>query len=178
VSGQTNSFGAGDFDLFLLKYDSTGAFIWQQTWGETLYENSTCLAVDSASGVLFVGGNSDSFGTGDYEAFVLQYNTTGSLLTQEVWSGNPYSDVRGLTLGSDGALYLAGYAVDSSSSWRSISGTVNPGLGTAGDITGNVTDTLWVPGVPTGTLDDLVGVVDTGGGNADQLIVKENPLFW
>ena len=33
VTGTTLSFGAGDRDAFLLKYDATGALVWQRTFG-------------------------------------------------------------------------------------------------------------------------------------------------
>ncbi len=33
LAGYTDSFGAGDFDMVLVKYDSSGVQQWNRTWG-------------------------------------------------------------------------------------------------------------------------------------------------
>src|SRR5207249_4318643 len=35
LSGQTNSFGAGGFDAFLLKFTPSDTLLWQHTWGNS-----------------------------------------------------------------------------------------------------------------------------------------------
>jgi hypothetical protein len=177
VTGQTDSFGAGDFDVFLLKYLSDGTFVWQQAWGTSARETPSRIAVDAGSGTIYISGDT-TVSPGVFNAFLLHYSSSGTLEHQMVWTGPDYIDSKGLLYDSSGALYLSGAASNSSGSWTSIAGTVNVGLGTPSDPPNTSDVTVFIPGIPSGTVADQVGTIDTGGGSSDQLIVKENTLFW
>jgi hypothetical protein len=55
VIGRTLSFGAGQRDVLLLKYDPNGALLWQKIWGGTEWDSGCALAVDP-SGSIYVTG--------------------------------------------------------------------------------------------------------------------------
>lgn len=175
IAGETNSFGAGGEDAFLIKYDSTGALLWQQLWGGSQYDSPKRLAIDAVTGEVFVAGTTTSFGAGDNDAFVLQYNSDGALLKQSAWGGAFNDAALGLDITAGGALYFSGYSPDASSTWRTLSGTVTPGSGTALDVVGSWGDPGWVVFAIMEALMDRVGVIDTGGGLDDNLLVKANP---
>ncbi len=35
ITGYTDSFGAGAYDMYVAKFDTTGTYSWSQTWGGT-----------------------------------------------------------------------------------------------------------------------------------------------
>jgi uncharacterized delta-60 repeat protein len=86
VTGRTRSFGAGSWDVLLLKYSPAGALLWQKTWGGTDSDDGQRCAVD-ASGNIYVTGGTRSFGAGMDDAFLLKYSPAGALLWQKTWGG-------------------------------------------------------------------------------------------
>jgi hypothetical protein len=55
VVGQTNSFGAGNFDIYMLKYDSAGTLQWSRTYGGTLNDYAYDIKPTSDGGYILVG---------------------------------------------------------------------------------------------------------------------------
>ncbi len=105
VTGSTNSFGVGGVDVFLLRFDSFGSLLWQRTWGGSSADYGNGVVVDS-SGHIYVTGSTNSFGVGDYEVFLLQFDSTGSLLWQRIWGGGGYGS--GVAVDSSGHIYVTG----------------------------------------------------------------------
>jgi hypothetical protein len=65
VAGGTNSFGAGGYDVLLLKYGPAGNLLWQKTWGGTGDEWANALKI-GPDNCLYVAGVTTSFGAGSY----------------------------------------------------------------------------------------------------------------
>jgi len=78
VAGGTNSQGKGDYDLLLLKLDASGAILWQKTFGGTGYDLGHSIEATSDGGYV-VAGETRSFGTGDYDFFILKLDGSGNL---------------------------------------------------------------------------------------------------
>ena len=57
--GETQNWGAGEFDALIMKFDPSGTLLWERTWGGKNFERAYAAAVDSA-GNLYVGGATDS----------------------------------------------------------------------------------------------------------------------
>jgi hypothetical protein len=106
VTGGTRSFGAGWFDVFLLKFDSGGNLVWSKTWGGSSYDVGHDIAFDSSGNVL-VAAETYSYNPpnkGSSSGAVLKFTPAGSLLWSRVWaSGVPI--VRG-------PVYDGGYSLD------------------------------------------------------------------
>jgi uncharacterized delta-60 repeat protein len=109
VAGYTDSFGAGDYDCFLLKYSPDGTLLWQKTWGGTSLDGAQALCVDSA-GCLYVAGDTESFGQGKADAFLLKYSPDGTLILERTWGSNEVDGATALCLGRDQTIILAGFA--------------------------------------------------------------------
>src|SRR5205809_8097362 len=54
LSGQTNSFGAGGFDAFLLKFTPTDSELWHHTWVTASYQHGVAVAT-SINGSVYIG---------------------------------------------------------------------------------------------------------------------------
>jgi len=61
LGGFTYSFGSGSTDMCLIKYDSSGTKLWNQTWGGSSSDFCKGIAIDSLNDI-YVAGTTDNFG--------------------------------------------------------------------------------------------------------------------
>jgi len=81
VAGMTSSFGAGDFDYWVLRLDSIGNVVWEKTYGGS--GNDAAFSVRQTSdGGFVVAGFTGSFGAGGLEAMVLRLNAGGEISSE------------------------------------------------------------------------------------------------
>ena len=106
LAGETNSYGAGNWDAFLNKYDSTdGTLIWNLTWGGTNDDGGRATATGDS---VYLAGTTESYGAGNRDAFLNKYNSTdGTLIWNLTWGGT--SEDRGRATATGDSVYLAGY---------------------------------------------------------------------
>jgi hypothetical protein len=90
VTGTTLSFGAGDRDAFLLKYNATGALAWQRTFGTAPSEPfgradefGRAVAVSPDGLAIYISGQ---FGNGSL--FLARFDPAGTLVWQRTWGEN------------------------------------------------------------------------------------------
>lgn len=108
-TGTTFSFGAGDRDIFLLKYAADGTLVWQRTWG-TARTEPTLRADDFATDVAVASGDGSVYVTGfsGDDAFLLKFDATGTLLWQKTWGGTFTDFADGVAVAADGTIYVTG----------------------------------------------------------------------
>lgn len=78
VLAETDSFGAGECDLYLLKLDASGDLLWSETYGGAGVEWAKDLIPISDGGFLLVG-ETDSFGE-SFDAYVVKVDENGTVL--------------------------------------------------------------------------------------------------
>ena len=78
VAAETNSFGAGQYDAWLLKLDANGNVTWQNTYGGT-GNDYAWFAQQANDGGYIVAGDSESFGLGGRDAWILKLDSSGSI---------------------------------------------------------------------------------------------------
>ena len=81
VAGSTTSFGNGDFDVVLLRFDGNGRLIWVKTWGGQLLDRSHGICVDDP--FVYIVGDTRSYAVGDEDAFVLKLDANGENIVPE-----------------------------------------------------------------------------------------------
>lgn len=115
VTGSTGSYGAGQSDVFLLKYDPSGNLSFHEIWGGAQNDYSSGIAVDEA-GNTYITGYTNSFGdtSGISAVFLLKYSPSGSLLFQKTWGGTQNDYGSGVAVDSAGDAYVTGYTYTSS----------------------------------------------------------------
>ena len=109
IAGMANSFGAGDYDFFVMKTDEVGIVSWQKSFGGAASDVAQSAVITSDGGVL-VAGDSSSFGAADLDFLVLKLAADGSLAWQMSYDDGSLLDdaspvVREL---ADGSILLAG----------------------------------------------------------------------
>jgi len=108
VAGYTNSFGAGDYDLFLVKFTSTGAVEWSRAVGGTNYDDGYSV-VQTTDGGFAVAGRTESFGAGSADFFLVKFSSAGAVEWSRAVGGT--NDDYGLSVvqTTDGGFAVAGY---------------------------------------------------------------------
>jgi hypothetical protein len=70
LAGRTNSFGAGNYDFWLVKTDETGSMLWSQTYGGQNIDQALAV-IQTSEGGYALAGKTKSFGAGDYDDVLL-----------------------------------------------------------------------------------------------------------
>jgi hypothetical protein len=104
--GTTNSSGAGGYDVWLLRLNSTGGVIWNETFGGSGNDYGLGLAIDSQDNLL-VSGYTDSYGAGSNDVWVLRVEQWYEVLGNA--SAVTTSGVTNLSITIDGSESLSGY---------------------------------------------------------------------
>lgn len=108
IAGYTNSFGAGGYDVYVIRTDKNGNVIWQKTFGGTDWEFAYDVVLAS-DGNLFVVGNTQSFGNGKMDAYLLKIDLSGNLLMQKTYGGDENEELRSIIKTNDNNLATVGY---------------------------------------------------------------------
>jgi hypothetical protein len=119
-SGHQNAIG-GDVDAFLVKFNSLGVRQWATYYGGGFSDGSNSCAIDvngnvylagttSSTGGIAFGGHQNTFGGGNYDAFLVKFNSNGVRQWATYYGGLFGGDV-GYSCTTDGSgnVYLAGY---------------------------------------------------------------------
>jgi uncharacterized delta-60 repeat protein len=109
VVGTTYSFGAGNEDMILVKYNSSGVQLWNQTWGGIDADCGEGVVVDSSDNI-YLAGDTKNFGAGDENLVLVKYNSSGTQLWNCTWGGSQDDFCHGVILDSSDNLYITGFS--------------------------------------------------------------------
>jgi len=113
VSGRTASFGAGDYDGYLLRIDFGGNLIWARAYGGSRYDSFNSLWA-AANGDILAAGETYSYGVGDDDVWIVRTDQNGDC-AGKFWSfhyGGPKSDEAANDIVEDdkGLITVVGYS--------------------------------------------------------------------
>ena len=111
-----NLFGinAGNSDVFLVKFDSSGVMDWNFQFGSAgdEYIDSETVAIDSLDNIYMTGWTTDDFfepNTGGWDAFLVKFDSNGVMDWNLQLGGIGYEAGRGVAVDSLGAVYITGW---------------------------------------------------------------------
>jgi len=108
IAGFTESFGAGEADVYVVKLDAKGNLQWTKTIGGPYREEGTSL-IQTADGGYAIAGVTISFGAGKADVYVVKLDANGNLQWTKT-IGGPKDDLGfSLIQTSDGGYAIAGY---------------------------------------------------------------------
>lgn len=107
VTGFTDSFGAGEGDLLLVKFDSSGDTIWTKTLGGNSSDAGECV-IQTSDGGLVVSGWTRSFGPGFEDFLLAKFDSSGNHLWTRTLEGSFDGGGRCVIQASDGGLVVIG----------------------------------------------------------------------
>jgi hypothetical protein len=80
LSGQTNSYGAGSYDIWLIKTDALGIMQWNKTYGTSFMETG-CVTARTVDGGFILAGQTDLLSNGwDWAIWILRIDSSGDTL--------------------------------------------------------------------------------------------------
>jgi len=108
ITGKTNSFGAGDYDVYVVKLDAHGNLQWTKTIGGENEDLGLSL-IQTSDGGYAIAGKTESFGTGGDDVYVVKLDKNGNACcavsqTPQVGSGGRLGSSPTPSIGSGGTL--------------------------------------------------------------------------
>jgi len=108
LSGATWSFGAGGYDMYLIKIDTNGGVIWEKTYGGTANDYGyKCIATTDNGAV--ITGKTASFGAGGDDVYLVNINLNGDSIWTRKYGGTGDDRTISIKNTSDGGFIACGY---------------------------------------------------------------------
>jgi len=108
ITGETLSFGAGSYDVFVIKLDSSGNLSWAKTIGGTKEDDGYSIQQTSDGGYV-ITGETFSFGAGERDVFVIKLDSSGNLSWAKTIGGASSDSSFSIQQTSDGGYIITGY---------------------------------------------------------------------
>jgi hypothetical protein len=181
VDGLGNAYSAGhartgspsSYVGIVRKFNSDGDVLWTRQFGAMLDLQSRAITTDLFGNVFITGvvsGDLDEKNSGNFDAFIRKYDSSGNLLWSKLLGSSAYEEGLDVTTDAFGAVYITGYTdgnlggvsfaahdifvakydANGNRLWVYQTGASGEDLGNS--ITGPIGDSLYVAGFGSGTL--------------------------
>jgi hypothetical protein len=140
LTGAYNQTYGGNYDAFILKFNSSGARLWATYYGGNGDDWGTVVCIDN-SGNLYVTGetsssnfptqilqgayNQTAYGGGTWDAFILKFNSSGARLWATYYGGNGDDKGFGICTDNSGNLYVTGRTESNNFPLQTLTGAYN-----------------------------------------------------
>ncbi|MBY8983557.1 MAG: SBBP repeat-containing protein [Candidatus Lokiarchaeota archaeon] len=180
VAGTTHSFGVGEGDLALIKFNSSGDVQWNRTWGGGALDTGNGVAIDS-SGDIYVSGVTESFGAINRDLLLAKFNSSGDIQWNRTWGGVGLESGAGIVIDSSDNIYLTGYTKSFGTGFQSDIALIK--FNSSGDIQWNRTwggiSDEFSGGLTIDSADNIYvsgTTLSFGEGNADIVLLKYDSI--
>ena len=106
-TGYTSSFGIETANTFLVKFNSSGHFLWNKTWGTSLVSIGTSLTIDSSNNIFITGYTQSTSGL-SHDIFTYKINGSGMLQWSYTYGGPGHHLSYSIALDSKENIFIAG----------------------------------------------------------------------
>lgn len=109
LAGITQSYGAGDADIYLVRTDMAGDTLWTRTYGGTGFDQSSEIQKTSDGGYI-ITGETENVSNGDLDVLLLKVDSNGLLEWQKIYGSNLYDSGRSVQQTNDSGYIIAGHS--------------------------------------------------------------------
>jgi hypothetical protein len=107
IAGETESFGAGEYDAWLVRTDASGNILWNKTYGGMQFDGFSSL-VQTHDGGYTLSGNTASFGAGSDDAWLVRTDAHGNTKWNRTYGGTDVDGAGSIVLTEDEGYAMAG----------------------------------------------------------------------
>jgi hypothetical protein len=107
IAGWTDSYGAGNQDVYVIRTDHQGDTLWTRTYGGASYDYGQSVQ-QSHDGAFVVGGHTSSFGAGDCDIYLIKMDISGDSIWTRAYDGPGSEEGYSIELSNDGGYVIAG----------------------------------------------------------------------
>jgi len=107
IAGFTESFGAGDDDVYLIKTNSAGKLLWQKTFGWTGEDRGYSVRETADGGYIIAGYAWGYLGTGG-DVYLIKTDSTGNLIWEQTFGDIFSEEGRSAQQTTDGGYIIVG----------------------------------------------------------------------
>jgi len=108
VAGMTESFGAGYYDVYVLKLDANGNKVWEKVYGGSNNEEARSIRQTSDGGYI-VAGYTKSFGAGESDVYILKLDPSGNKVWDATFGEGSWEGAYSVQETNDGGYIVAGW---------------------------------------------------------------------
>lgn len=108
ITGSTNSFGNGGYDVYLIRTDKDGDTLWTKTYGGTLDDEGFSVRQTADEGFIITGWTLN-FGALNHDVYLIKTNANGNLLWTKTFGGSGDDAGKTVQQTNDGGYMVAGY---------------------------------------------------------------------
>jgi hypothetical protein len=103
IAGETNSFGAGSDDIYVVKTDANGEEQWSQTYGTENPDGAFCIRQTTDGGYI-IGGSTNGY----MDGYVVKIDANGALEWEKSFGGPITDEIFSIKQTDDGGYIAAG----------------------------------------------------------------------
>jgi hypothetical protein len=105
--GNTTSFGAGYYDIWLVRTNANGDTLWTRTFGGTQLDQCTEIEITNDGGYV-LAGKTQSFGAGYEDIWLVKTDSMGNWQWDRTYGGTHFDQCSSIEQTFDGGYLLAG----------------------------------------------------------------------
>ena len=109
ITGYTESFGAGSADVYLIKTDTEGVVVWENTFGGVSWDRGYDV-IETSDGGYLVTGQTGSFGAGNSDVYLIKTDSEGTAEWTKTFGGAESENGWSVIELSSGGYLIAGQA--------------------------------------------------------------------
>ncbi|MEM1320224.1 MAG: PQQ-binding-like beta-propeller repeat protein [Bacteroidota bacterium] len=105
--GSSNSFTAGDNDVYVIKIDSVGNEVWTRTYGGPAIDEG--YFIEAINGGYIIGGNTGGITNGHIDSYLMRIDEVGDEVWSQSYEDSTSQDLLDMILTADGSIVICSY---------------------------------------------------------------------